>query len=275
MADPTPIPAVTPAPVPVSPAVAQRFAEPDMLYRGNIYGKEQIVPIKVLAEGWQSKEAGKMAIAEANRMKAELHLDSEHAARWRRLESQLTNPSTREQAFADLERLAGVTRAASFDPSDPRSAQAADDPKTRVLDERLRRIEEGQNQIALKARINETLDHFDVFKQDPELRSDAETQILAMQVVNPASDPMEIATRIYNRELTRGSASATQQRDQRQAAQKAMPLVPAGLGMPDLTDIPQGKAGDTRDGGPDGMTTFKRNFMEAARRFTQAARGNV
>jgi hypothetical protein len=244
----------TPAP---SPAVQQRFAEPDMLVRANIFGKETIVPVSVATADYQTREAGRQALEEAKRIRAEQHIDREHAERWRTLEHQLkTNP---EQALAGLERLSGVTRQAQgFSEATPTSV---DDPKTREFNERLARIEANHNQVALKARVGEALDAFPYFRTDPEARAFAEKQILAHTVINPSTDPMDVAREVHSHEMKRASMAATAQRDGREANAAALPVVPAGAGYPDLSDIPQGKASDLSDG------TFRKNFLAAASRF--------
>jgi hypothetical protein len=252
-------PAGTPAPAPApSPAVAQRFADPDMLVRANIFGKEEIVPVSVATADYQTKQASKLALDEAKRIRAESHIDREHAERWRVLEHQLkTNP---EQAFAGLERLSGVTRQAQSGFSETPPTPAAP-RETSELTDRLTRLERTQNQVELKARVGEALDSFPYYRNNPEARGFAEKQILAHTVINPNTDPLDVARECHSYEMKRASVAETQTRDGRVANQANQPNIPAAVGYPDLSDIPQGKASDLTDGG------FKRNFLAAAARF--------
>lgn len=270
MAEQAPTPAATPTPAPAlapSPAVQQRMAAETDLVEIDVYGVKQLVPVSVAKRDYQTYKASQQALAEAKRIRSEQHVDREHAERWRQLEYGLrTNP---EQALAGLERLSGVTRSAQIGDSDVAPA-AAPSPNTRETEneKRIRHLEAVQHQNELKATNRAALDAYPVFQQDARVRAAAEKQLLALEILDPNVDVNDAVREIHADLLAFRSGSATQIRDTRVERGQALPNIPANMGMPDLSDIPQGKDSDTKDG------TFRQRFIDAARRFGAGAVGS-
>lgn len=244
-------------------ASAGRMASDDDLVEVKVYGKTQVVPLRLVKQDYQTSSAGRAAIEEAKRIRADAHIDREHAERWRNLETNLRKDP--DGTLRNLEQLAGVHRQAQT--SDDGEGSPHSDPNTRVLRERLDRLEQAHNQDRLRMTNSQALDQFTLFTKDGKAREFAEKQILAMQVLDPNIDALEAARDIHTDILAVRGANLTQQRDDRLNREQTMPNVPANAGMPDLSDIPQGASGDVRTG------KFRENLERAMGRFRQTMTG--
>lgn len=265
MADDPKIPPEVPnKPAGTSPQVQARTASDEDLVEVKVYGKTQLVPVRLVKQDYQTSSAGRAAIEEAKRIRAEAHVDRDHAERWRSLEIKLRrDPDT---ALRELAELAGVTREGQ-DGGDIEKP-SRQEPRTRALEERLEQLERVHNQDRLKATLGQALDQFPMFKVDARAREFAEKQILALQVIDPGTDPLEAARDIHTDLVQVRGVAATQQRDERMQRENSMPTIPANAGMPDLSDIPQAKAGDLRNG------NFRKNIETALARFSRTMTGN-
>jgi len=246
-----------------SPAPGVRMAGEDDMIEVKVYGKTQLVPVKLARQDYQTSAAGRQAIEEAKRIRAEAHLDREHAERYRNIEIGLRRDP--DGTIRNLERLAGVTRQEQS--SEATEGAPREDPKTRDLTERLERMERVHNQDRLKSQNSRALDEFPLFRNDAKAREFAEKQILAYQVLDPQTDPLEAARDIHTDLIRVRGVDQTQTRDNRLANEQRMPNIPTNAGMPDLSDIPVGKAEDMRNG------TFRQNLAKAMGRFRSMTTG--
>lgn len=274
MVDPTPSTPAAPAPATasaVSPAVAQRFVEPDMMMRLKIDGKDYVVPAAEAVKDIQLSKASYARMAKADQMMAEAKALEEPAKRYRDLmDLKARNP---QQFVEEMERLAGVPRDATLTHEQTTTPQQA--PNTRdALSERIAALEARQYQTSIEAEIQQTLDSYPLFRTNAKAREAARTQIAAQMLVDQRAQQTtsvsDVAKDFHTFLFDSGVKEATAERDARQARQGSLPSIPSNIGPADLAAMPNVTAEDFKKPG-----AIMAKLRQTMQRFGGQAAGNV
>lgn len=250
--------------------------DPATVVELNLFGKVHKVPFGEAQAMLQEGLAGREALKQARELRASVHLDREHAERWRTLEHNLkTNPTGALEGMRNLARsmgaqvdddaFAGAAPAMNTAPQGNLSASAPD-RDTSDLNRRLAAIESTQHQRQLTERVGTILDRYPAFIEKPGLRSLAERQILAAMVVDPNTDPEEVAravhTELYDSAVV--SPANTQVRDARLGARQ-VPHVSPNIGSGSLQEGLQPATGASLKGSQwrDDTAAFLRRAQNA------------
>lgn len=265
MADTPNTPPTPPPATGVSPAVQQRFADMDMLVRTTINGQEQVLPLSVVAAGYQTTAAGRALLEEARTIRQQTQIDARDAERLRSIERELRNSQNPDERLQRIASAFGVPVGNAPDGSEstPESTQI------RALQQRLSELESRNTSVAVSSQIDQVLDAYPFFRQDPEAREAVRTEMLAAATLGLPADMSDIANRRHTHYVRLAGAAATNQRDARETRTAAMPNVPAGLGTPELSDIQVGTADDLANRG-EGL---RQKMMQGLNRFRQSALG--